>query len=55
MVVPPADPQALADAIMRLVSGEVDKGALAAKARRIVESGYDLERTHCGLSFWKTE
>ncbi len=43
VVVPPANPRALADAIMRLVSGEVDKAALVAKARRIVESGYDLE------------
>lgn len=43
VIVPPADPQALADAITRLASGEVDKAALAAKARRIVESDYDLE------------
>ncbi len=43
LIVPPADPQALADAIMRLVSGGVDRTALVAQARRIVKSDYDLE------------
>lgn len=43
VLVPPSDPQALADAIERFVAGEVDVAALTAKARRRIEAEFNLE------------
>lgn len=43
VLVPPADPQALADAIERFVTGEVDVAALTEKARRRIEAEFKLE------------
>lgn len=43
VLVPPADPQALADAIERFVAGEVDVAAQTEKARKRVEAEFDLE------------
>jgi glycosyltransferase involved in cell wall biosynthesis len=43
LIVAPGDPVALADAVARLVTGQVDLVSMTAKARRIIESDYDLE------------
>lgn len=43
LLVPPADPRALAAAIERFAAGEVDVAALTEKARRKIEAEFNLE------------
>ncbi len=43
VLVPPADPLALADAIGRFIAGEIDTAALTEKARKRIEAEFDLE------------
>lgn len=43
VLVPPADPLALANAIERFMTGELDVAALMEKARKRIAAGFDLE------------
>lgn len=43
VLVPPADPEALADAIERFIAGEIDVASLTEKARKRIEAEFDLE------------
>lgn len=46
LLVPPADPAALADAIQAIAEGRVDTATMAARAPAIVAAEYDLESNH---------
>jgi glycosyltransferase involved in cell wall biosynthesis len=43
ILVPPADPAALADAVARVVHGETDTRALARNAFRLIQEQFNLE------------